>query len=207
MVDRNLPRNTMSQLPGKIILLNGASSSGKSTLAQALQASLDEPSWHYSIDHLLAANVLPREPIDSGEFAWADIRPAFFEGFHRSVAALAAAGNSLVVEHIVETQEWIQRLPGLLEPFDVFFVGVHCPLPELETRERARGDRRSGEARRDFETTHRFCEYDFEVETTHEAAAVARSLRLAWPAAVRAHSKGCRPLRGMLQVPRRLMDR
>ena len=65
MIDRNLPRNTISQLPGKIILLNGASSSGKSTLAQALQASLDEPSWHYSIDHLLAANVLPNQ-IDLG---------------------------------------------------------------------------------------------------------------------------------------------
>ena len=44
---------------GRIILLNGASSSGKSSLAQALQRQLDEPFWHWSIDHLLAARVLP----------------------------------------------------------------------------------------------------------------------------------------------------
>ncbi|MGA1600219.1 MAG: phosphotransferase-like protein [bacterium] len=40
--------------PGNVILLNGASSSGKSTLAQDLQARLDEPFWHFSIDHLIA---------------------------------------------------------------------------------------------------------------------------------------------------------
>ena len=33
------------QIDGKIILINGASSSGKSTLSRALQAKLDEPFW------------------------------------------------------------------------------------------------------------------------------------------------------------------
>ena len=36
--------------PGKIILLNGASSAGKSSLAQALQQRLEEPFWHWSIE-------------------------------------------------------------------------------------------------------------------------------------------------------------
>ena len=57
-------------MPGTIILLNGASSSGKSTLAQALQTQLHAPFWHYSIDHLLSANILPRTRIDSGGFPW-----------------------------------------------------------------------------------------------------------------------------------------
>jgi chloramphenicol 3-O phosphotransferase len=60
----------------------------------------------------------------------------------------------------------MQRLLRLLSGVDVFFVGVHCPLPELERRERERGNRRLGEARTDFETTHTFCRYDFEVLTT-----------------------------------------
>jgi len=34
--------------PGRVILLNGASSSGKSTLAAALQDALDEPFLHVS---------------------------------------------------------------------------------------------------------------------------------------------------------------
>ncbi len=153
-------------MTGKIILLNGASSSGKSTLARALQTALDEPFWHISIDHLIAAHVLPKERIDSGEFPWRDMRPHFFDGFHRCLPALAAAGNNLIVEHIVETQAWMQRLLRLLNPFDVFFVGVHCPLPELERRERERGNRRIGEARADLALIHTFGIYDFEVLST-----------------------------------------
>lgn len=166
--------------PGKIILLNGPSSSGKSTLAAALQAALDEPFWHYSIDHLLAAKILPRDRIDKGDFHWKDMRPHFFAGFHASVPALAAAGNNLVVEHIVESEEWMTRLVSLLQGNDVFFVGVHCPLEELERRERLRGDRRIGDAKADFETTHRFCEYDLEVWSTRPADENAKTIIAAW---------------------------
>ncbi|HEY9025976.1 MAG TPA: hypothetical protein VIP05_16870 [Burkholderiaceae bacterium] len=152
--------------PGRILLLNGASSAGKSTLARALQAQLDTPFWHWSIDHWLAAGVLPRERLASGEFDWQAMRPAFFEGFHRTLPALASAGNDLIVEHIVETGGWMRSLVALLAPFDVFYVGVRCPLPELERRERERGDRRPGSAREDDATTHGFGEYDIEVLTT-----------------------------------------
>jgi chloramphenicol 3-O phosphotransferase len=169
-------------LPGKIILLNGASSSGKSTLARALQAELDEPFWHVSIDHLMAAGVLPTARIESGEFPWRDLRPQFFDGFHRCVAALAEAGNNLIVEHIVETPAWMQRLQRLLGPLDVFFVGLHCPLQELERREIERGNRRIGEARADFETTHALCVYDFELLSTLPLADNVAAVMAAWKA-------------------------
>ncbi len=171
--------------PGKIILLHGASSSGKSTLARALQQRLAEPFYHVSIDHLRDAGLLPTERIRSGEFAWPALRPAFFEGFHRSLAALAGAGNNLVVEHIVETEAWLARLLELLSAFDVYFVAVQCPLEELEARERARGDRRIGEARRDFETIHEFATYDFEVDATRPLERNVEELVGAWEARAR----------------------
>jgi len=151
---------------GKIILLNGASSSGKSTLARGLQATLAEPFWHVSVDHLHAAGILPKARIKSREFPWPTLRPQFFDGFHRCLPVLAEAGNNLIVDHIVETEDWMRQLLDLLGRFDVFFVGLHCPLAELERRERERGDRRIGEARHDYETTHGFGIYDFEVDTT-----------------------------------------
>lgn len=169
-------------MPGKIILLNGASSSGNSTLARALQERLPLPFWHYSIDHLNAAKVLPRNRIDSGEFPWPSLRQPFFEGFHRSLPALAAGGNHLVVEHIVETKEWMHRLLRLLAGHDVFFVGVHCPLPELERRERLRGDRRIGEARADFEVTHTFGRYDHECSSVEPGDGVVARIIEAWMA-------------------------
>lgn len=118
--------------------------------------------------------------MERGDFGWEDMRPSFFAGFHASLPALAAAGNHLIVEHIVETQEWMDRLVALLSGLDVFFVGVHCPLDELERREQSRGDRRIGEARADFEATHRFCAYDIEVSSTLPAAENAKSIVAAW---------------------------
>lgn len=153
-------------MSGKIILLNGASSSGKSTLACSLQDTLPEPFWHFSIDHLREARVLPTERSQSGVFSWIALRPQFFEGFHRCLPALAEAGNNLVVEHIVESQAWMHRLVKLLRHADVFFVGLHCPLEELERREQTRGDRRIGEARADFQIAHAFCVYDLEIDST-----------------------------------------
>jgi chloramphenicol 3-O phosphotransferase len=37
-------------MKGKIIFLNGASSSGKTTLARALQARLERPAYHLAYD-------------------------------------------------------------------------------------------------------------------------------------------------------------
>ncbi len=167
-------------MSGKIIFLNGASSSGKSTLARSLQATIAQPFWHFSIDHLQAAHVLPAQRIRSGVFAWNDLRPQFFEGFHRCLPALADAGNNLIVEHIVETEEWLLRLLNLLAHIDVFFVGLHCPLEELERREQARGDRRIGEARADFHNAHVSCAYDLDVDSTQAVEANVQAVIAAW---------------------------
>ena len=167
--------------PGKIILLNGASSSGKSSLARVLQATLPGPFWHFSIDHLMAASVLPQQRIDSGEFSWRDLRHHFFEGFHRCLPALARGGNNLIVEHIVETEDWMNRLLFLLADFGIYFVGVHCALPELERRATARGIRKLDEARADHEVTHTFGRYDLEVDTTSEQPQqIGAALVAAW---------------------------
>lgn len=167
-------------MSGKIILLNGASSSGKSTLARELQQRLPLPFWHYSIDHLVSAKILPRTRIDSGEFAWSGLRQQFFEGFHRSIPAFAGSGNNLLVEHIVESEDWMRRLLVTLKDFDVFYVGVHCPLEELERRERLSGNRRIGEARADYAITHTFGAYDFECSSLEDVGAVAGRVIAAW---------------------------
>ena len=169
-------------MSGKVILLNGASSSGKSTLALALQDELPLPFWHYSIDHLVSARVLPSARIDSSEFPWSGLRQQFFQGFHHSITAFAAAGNNLIVEHIIETEDWMRRLVVSLEGFDIFFVGLHCPLEELERRARLRGASKVAEARADFEVTHSFCTYDFECSSTEAVEVIAAQLVDAWAA-------------------------
>lgn len=166
--------------PGKIILLNGASSSGKSSLARAVQARIEEPFWHISIDHLRDSGVLPTARIRSGEFQWAAMRDAFFEGFEQSLTAYVRCGNNLIVEHIMESCAWLLRLVRLLADEDVFFVGLHCDLAELERREIARGDRNVGDARRDYHQIHSYCLYDTELDSASPPETNADRLVAAW---------------------------
>jgi chloramphenicol 3-O phosphotransferase len=170
--------------PGQIILLNGVSSSGKSTVAKALQDSLDEPFLHVSSDQFVAAGMLSRRRDDGGPFDWwRQVRPRFFAGFHRCLPALAHAGNDLIVEHIIEFRIWRDQLAVLLADLDVFVVGVHCSLDELDRRERSRGDRRIGEGRTHVEVDriHTFGPYDFEVDTTTGVSTeLVESILTAW---------------------------
>jgi chloramphenicol 3-O phosphotransferase len=163
-----------------IIFLHGASSSGKSTIARALQNSIDRPFWHISIDHLRDAGVLPSQRFRSGEFSWRDARKAFFDGFHASLRAYAEAGNDLILEHILDTEGWLNDLRRILSGHDVFFVAVHCPLEVLIEREQRRGDRPIGSAEKDFETIHLGKLYDLELHDQDGAERNVARLLTAW---------------------------
>lgn len=166
--------------PGKIIIINGPSSAGKTTLALALQNKLDQPFIRFSFDALRDHKAFPSEQINNGVFAWKDLRPAVFRGVHRCVPALAIAGNNVIFEHIIETKAWLHELVSLLAGLDVFFVGLHCSLPELERRELARGDRRAGEARADFMIVHTIPTYDLELDSERPLDENVDALIRAW---------------------------
>lgn len=165
-------------MPGRIIFLNGTSSSGKTTLANALRDAFDEPFCYYASDHLADAGFRTvkrrvRHNPASGE------RGRFFDGFHRSIAAFAHAGNDLIVEHLIEEQSWADQLTTLFAGLDVFWIGVHAPIEEAERRERERGNRQTGEARYHLKT-HAFCRYDLEVDTSEPADQLVESILTAW---------------------------
>lgn len=150
---------------GKIIIINGPSSSGKTTLALALQKQIDLPFIRFSFDLFLDHKALPLEHMRNDTFSWDLMRPSVFRGIHQCLPALARAGNNLIFDHIIETKAWLHHLISLISDLDVFFVGLHCSLPELERRELERGDRRSGEARTDFQTVHTITSYDLEIDS------------------------------------------
>ena len=169
----------------QIIFLHGASSSGKSTIARELQKRIERPFWHISSDHLRDAGVLPTERFKNGDFCWADARMAFFDGFHRSLKAYADAGNDLILEHILDTEGWLETLADLLTEHDVLFAAVHSPLELLTEREATRGDRPLGSAKRDFDTIHIGKKYDIELRSTDGVEFNVERLLAAW-------KKGCR---------------
>lgn len=171
-----------------IIFLHGASSSGKSTLARALQEAIESPFWHISIDHLRDSGVLPLQRVKAGDFNWREMRAPFFAGYHASLAAYAAAGNNLIVEHILDTPGWQGELAKLFRPFDVLFVALHCPVEELRRRELARGDRPPGSAEQDALSIHLGRRYDLELQASDGVDENAKRVMTAWRA-TRARSR------------------
>ncbi|MEX0279440.1 MAG: chloramphenicol phosphotransferase CPT family protein [Ruegeria sp.] len=163
-----------------MIFLHGASSSGKTTLAQALQKRIEIPFWHVSIDHLRDSGMLPMNRFHDGAFDWRQERERIFDGFHRSVGAYADAGNNLILEHILDTPGWASVLRQQFARHDVFFVAVHCALPVLTERERRRADRPIGSAERDKRSIHKTRVYDLELNSEDGLDANIEMLLDAW---------------------------
>ena len=166
--------------PGKIIIINGPSSSGKTTLALAAQKQFDIPFLRFSFDLFLDNKVLPLDQMRNGTFSWDLMRPSVFKGIHQCLPALATAGNNIIFDHIIETKGFLQELIQLILDLDVFFVGLHCSLSELERREMQRGNRNIGEARTDLETVHQITSYDLELNSENAVGDNAKLLIEAW---------------------------
>jgi chloramphenicol 3-O phosphotransferase len=184
---------------GVVIILNGASASGKSTLQKELQKLFPTPYLGIGLDTFFVG-VLP-ERFVIGPRLKGDIDPALvmqgvsstdtdgnrlfnlvvgpvgdkvMYGMHRAIAAYAKQGNNCIVDYVAYKKEWITNLCKTLRGIKVYFVGVDCPLDILEQREKARG--RSfveGHARSHHQTVHEFVNnsYDIRVNTGENDAA------------------------------------
>jgi len=87
-------------------------------------------------------------------------------GLNRSIAVMADEDNNLIVDHVLIENAWLKQLLELLREHYVLFVGLKCPLDELERREQQRDARRQGFARQQFENIHKGKVYDLELDTS-----------------------------------------
>lgn len=175
---------------GRIILLNGTSSSGKSTLAKAIQAALPDPWLVVGIDTVVFAlpgryliqplwsevfQYLPADHTANAPFRikTGELGEQLISGLHRAVTALAGSGLSVIVDHVLLEDTWLDECRVLWVDIPWLFVGVRCPLAVVEERERDRRDRTIGQAAAQFEVVHLGRRYDVEVDTSRLAPDVA----------------------------------
>jgi chloramphenicol 3-O phosphotransferase len=165
--------------PATVVLVNGVGSSGKSSIARALQGITSTPFLHVAMDAFL--DMLPEALLDHPDgYRFETILEAgkpsvvihegpagarLMLGMRGSVVALAAAGSNLIVDDVLIDGE-LGDYRVLLSPFRLVVVGVHAPLDVLEAREAARGDRMRGLARWQFGRVHRAMQYDLELDTS-----------------------------------------
>ena len=165
-----VPRHSLPP-PANIIVLNGTSSSGKSSLARALQARRGRPIQHLQLDAFRRM-----EPNDYWE-AWNEQDPVLVALKHAALCRAMHAALSEYVRHgidvIFDTVLWHREDWRYL-------LGINCALDELTRREQDRGDREIGLAAGQFKTIHMGKVYDFQVDTTAATTEQCAGDVLAW---------------------------
>lgn len=149
---------------GRVIVLNGASSSGKSAIGRALLPLLKDPWFLIPVDAVGAMrSAVHSRTLDAAEID-AMLRRTRL-GYHRAVAALASVGNDVIMDYPLSERWRLDDLLEVLQGYDVTLVQVRCAPAELERREGARGDRPAGLARSQTQVDA-YKEYDIAVDTT-----------------------------------------
>jgi chloramphenicol 3-O phosphotransferase len=145
----------------QIIILNGASSSGKSTIAQELQRTVDEPVVHLSMDTFYS--FIEQRFHDDFSITNSIIMPSLY----RCAAVFADQGARVVLDLVLFEPKWFLECKKELSGFRTAWVGLHCSIEELERRERKRGDRMVGFARSTIKRVHNHPDlfYDLEIQT------------------------------------------
>jgi chloramphenicol 3-O phosphotransferase len=166
---------------GRVILLNGTSSSGKTTIARAFQRLAPDPWLRLGIDSFWGA--VDGRWMEFGErasegFRWVDRGEKGFEivpgqagqrlasGMRAAVASAARAGNDVIADDVLLDRGWLAQWAAALAGFETLFVAVVVPLDVLEERERRRGDRILGESRAQVDVVHAGLSYDLELDGT-----------------------------------------
>lgn len=177
----------------QLILVNGPSSAGKTTICRALQQATLEPYLVVGFDDFIfmsapryyrgadtghqserdAFTALGVEMIDTAQpgappSVTARLGPVFrrlVDAIAPAVRALVDGGNSVIFDHVLHDRPMYESYCRAVAGLDVFRVGVTCPLEVLEARERSRGDRVRGRARGLAQVVHGFCDYDVMVDT------------------------------------------
>ncbi|UVS79515.1 chloramphenicol phosphotransferase CPT family protein [Actinokineospora sp. UTMC 2448] len=176
---------------GRIIFLNGVSSSGKSSIAAQLLSVLDTPYFAMSVDVINGLRAKERT-LELGEDGIREVLVHTRAGFHRAVAGMAHAGNDVVMDHVLSEPWRLIDCLAVMNGLDVVLVGVHCDLEELRRREISRGDREIGQAEGQLAMVHAHGLYDIECDTSVlSARACALRIKdfLARPAGTRAFDR------------------
>lgn len=185
-------QNSMKKSYGTVIILNGPSASGKSSIQKAFQPIMMPNLWiKHGIDSLFD-QPLPDITPDNLQYwqsqnaiRWVQTtkdndgnnvitlfvgeqgdKVAY--GMNSAIAAYAQQGNNIIVDYIAYKKEWIDDLREKLKDIKTYFVKVNIPLEVLEQREQSRGTSPSGHARSHYDSVHWDIVYDLHVDSSKQ---------------------------------------
>lgn len=157
---------------GKVIFLNGVSSSGKTTLAWKIQDLAREP--YYQIAQDMFCEMWP------GEF-WNRTPEKIFNHtmslMYNTVRMFVDKGENVVLDHVLLCDEklksdngeaTLQEFREIMKGVEVLYVKVECPVEELQKREKLRENREVGLAESQIVLLNPQHGYDLVIDTYNE---------------------------------------
>ncbi len=158
---------------GILVILNGTSSSGKTSISTELINQKEIPFYHLSIDDFFnnyngfINNKFPDEPpreIDH-QVVSQILDDSIISVYHSTIKLLLEFGFNVIADTIIDNDK---RFNEFLDQFfdqPTLYIGVICSIEELIRREQTRGDRQIGLAASQYSKVYCFDEYDLEVDT------------------------------------------
>lgn len=188
-------------LQGTVIVLNGPSGSGKSSIQREFQHLMMPNLWvKVGIDNLFDS-VMPDITSDNLSF-WQSSNPirwventtdrnkpiiTLFTGqegekvayaMNSAIASYAETGCNVIVDYIAYKQSWFADLQYKLRGTPTYYVAVKLPLATLEKREAARATSPQGHGRSHYNTVYGDKEYDLTLDTEkYTAPTLAKQLQ------------------------------
>ncbi len=150
---------------GPVIYLNGVTSSGKSSIAEALREHLD---FYYLSDDIFEDHIVDT-PEYEAEGYWEKLAEAVFL-MYRTAALFSDHGKTVVIDSmLLETPAFKPHYQQMLEIFKdhpLFVVDVHCPLEICRQRNLTRGDRHEHQSREQAAIMAKNVRYDLHLDTS-----------------------------------------
>lgn len=144
-----------------VILLNGTSSSGKSTLSMSLKYYFEETTnIEYeiiSIDDFLA--------MSPDEVIYEDDVYEISSDMNRAILAVMKEQKNVIIDHVITSKRIFSQLIHSLREDNIFLIQVTAPLHELKRREKLRGNRPPGNAEAALKYLFPANIYDLKIDT------------------------------------------
>ncbi len=167
---------------GTVIILNGPSAVGKSSIIKAFQDKQDTLWLGMGIDNLFVGIMSMKYMLDPlykvmQGFPTEDAGGKLFtlhigsegqkiiRGMHRAIAAYARTGNNVIVDYITYDPTWIADLHSSLKGINTVYVGVTASLETVQQREKSRGTSPEGHGRSLYENVHKGWKYNLKIDT------------------------------------------
>ena len=173
----------------QIIYINGPSSSGKTTLAKALQQEFDQPFLHIGIDRVIGMMPEKLNNWDGGPaplgFSWKEsfdetghpiheIQTGLFarkmvQTLMEIVLTMAKLGHYVIIDDLSFGKSQVDLWKEVLKDYKVLWIGITAPLSVLEARERERSNRIDGSTRAQYSQVHKDVVYNLEFDTSRDS--------------------------------------